>query len=832
MGNLLQDLRYALRILARSPVFTTVAVLSLALGIGANTAIFTLVDQMLLRLLPVKHPEQLVLVATRGSHYGNNRGANALSYPIYQDFRDQNQVFNGLLCRFGLPLSMSFNGQTERVAGELVSGNYFDVLGVWAALGRTITPDDDKIPGGHPLVVLSHAFWKSRFAADPSIVGQTLNINGYAMTVIGVSQEGFDGTELGNAPQVRIPILMKAQMTPSWDDLKNRRSRWVNVYGRLKPGVSADRAKAAMQPLYHQMLEMEVQQEAFRHASAYTRERFLQSTMVVTPAEKGGPGFRGRYEKPLWVLMGIVGLVLLIACANVAGLLMARATSRQKEIAVRLALGAGRSRLVSQLLVESVLLAAIGGVVGLALAAWTDRLLIGLMPQGNAPLAISSSPDLRILGFNLAVSFLTGILFGLIPALQATKPDLAGTLKDQAGAVLGGAHVRLRKVLVVAQVGLSLLLLIGAGLFIRSLRNLKTLDPGFRTESLIAFRVDPSLNGYKKERTQQFYRQLLESLPAVPGARSAALASVPLLLGWEWDSTITVEGYEAKPGESMNPYFNSVSPGYFATLGIPLVAGHDFSLRDDLIAPKVCIINELLARHYFGDRSPLGRHIGFGGDPGVKADIEIVGVVKDSKYTSVRDEIPRQVFVPFLQSGFVTEMAVYTRTGIDPQQMFTALRREVQKLDADLPVYSMKTMEVQLDESLVSERLIASLSTVFGLLATVLAVIGLYGVMAYMVARRTREIGIRMALGAASGNVVWLIMREVLTLVGIGVAIGLPAAWGLTRLVQTQLFGITPNDPATIVLATLALAAVACLAGYVPALRATRVDPTQALRYE
>ena len=845
--DLVQDLRFALRTFRKAPVFTLVAVASLAFGIGANTAVFTLTDQILLRLMPVKNPEELVQLAGRGNHSGNNRGRNALSYPMYKDFRGREDVFSGLLCRFELPMSLTFDGRTERVSGELVAGNYFEVLGVGAAAGRVFNQQDELTPGGHPVAVLGYAFWKSRFAEDPGVVGKTMVINGHNLEVVGVSQQGFDGVEQGFATQVFVPVLMKAEMTPLWNDLDNRRSRWVNVIGRLQPGMTAEKAQAALQPFFHGILEHEVQEVAFATATPYSREQFLKMTVEVMPASQGRTGLRRNAEQPLLVLTGIAAFVLLIACANVAGLLVARAASRQKEIAVRLALGAGRLRVVRQLVAESLLLAVLGGVAGVALALFGSRFLVTFLPQADQHLTISATPDWRVLGFALAVSVAAGVLFGLLPALQATRPSLAPVLKDQAGAVAGGGSaVRLRKLLVVTQVTLSLLLLIGAGLFIRTLRELRNIRPGFTTENLIAFAVDPSLNGYNVERTKLFYRQLLEGLQAAPGVRSTALGAVPLLYGWEWDSTITVEGHDAKPGEDMNPFFNSISPAYFETLGIPVLTGRDFRPTDnetlvhninpqsgkEFKVPKAVIVNRKLAEHYFGDRSALGRHIGYGGDPGTKTDMEIIGIIGDAKYMNVRDDVPRQVFVPFLASDFVSGMTGYVRTEMPAGQVFSLVRDEVRKLDPNLPVYNLRTLETQVDRSLAAERAVASLATVFGLVATLLAVIGLYGVMAYTVARRTREIGIRMALGALQGSVMWLVMREVLVLVGAGIALGLPAAVGLSRLVESQLFGIQPHDPLTLVAATLALALVSAAAGYLPARRATRVNPVQALRYE
>jgi predicted permease len=833
VGTLAQDLRFALRTFKNSPVFVAVAVLSLALGIGANTAIFTLIDQLLLRFLRVKQPEQLVTLWGRGEHYGGNNGPIKLSYPMYLDFRDQNQVFSGMFCRYDTAMSLSFDGKTERVAGELVSGTYFPVLGVGAALGRIFNPDDDKITNGHPIAVISYRYWITRFAGNPDVIGKKLLVNGYPITIIGVSQAGFDGTDPGYPAQIRIPVTMRVALNPQAEGLlENRRQRWVNAFGRMKPGMTMAQAQAGLQPLFHQMLEMEVQQKEFAKAAPITKQTFLKMWIELLPASKGRSGLRDRFSNPLLVLMAIVALVLLIACANVANLLIARATARQKEIAVRLALGAGRARIVSQLLVESVILSLSGGLLGLALAVWIDRTLISFLPPGTVAVAISPMPDWRILVFNIGISLVTGVIFGLVPALQSTRPDLAPTLKDQVGAIAGGSAVGLRKALVAAQVTLSLLLLIGAGLFIRSLGNLKDLEPGFRTKNLLTFAVDPMLNGYTKEHSLQFYRQLKETLDNLPGVESVTMANVAILENNEWDQSITVEGYAVKAGEWVDPHFNAITPGYFKTLDVPILLGRDFRSSDTAGASKVAMINEKFARQYFAGANAIGRHIGMGGDPGIKPDIEVIGVVRDSKYESLRDEMPLEVFLPYEQLNYVTGVTAYLRTTREPEQAFNLVRQTVGRLDANLPLFRMKTLETQVDNSLVTERLVASLSSAFGLLATLLAAIGLYGVMAYTVARRTREIGIRMALGAAQTDVVWLVMKEVLLLVAIGIGIGLPLAWGLTGLVKAQLYGITPNDPWSIALATAGIAFVALMAGYVPARRATRVDPMRALRWE
>ena len=836
MGKLLQDLRYAARTFRKSPVFVAVAVLSLALGIGANTAIFTLVDQLLLRLLPVKDPQQLVLLWGRGHHYGSNNGRYKLSYPMYRDFRDHNSVFSGMFSVWNTGMSVTSEGKTERVDGELVSGTYFPVLGVGAALGRVFTAEDDKARDGEPYAVLSYRYWLNRYAGNPDVIGKKIIVNGYPLTIVGVSQAGFDGTDPERSPQIRVPIMMKPEMDAVGSkfnyNFDSRRGRWVNVFGRLKPGVTIHQAKAALQPYFHQMLEMEVQEKAFANAAQDVRDNFLRMWIDVLPASKGDSYTRDQLSSPLLVLMALVGLVLLIACANVANLLIARATARQKEIAVRLALGASRMRIVSQLLIESLALALAGGIAGLFLAMWIDKTLVAFLPTGDSPLTISTTPDWRILSFNFAVALATGVVFGLIPALQATRPQLAGTLKDQVGSIAGGTSVGLRKALVAAQVTLSLLLLIGAGLFIRSLRNLRDLDPGFRTGNLIEFFVDPVLAGYKPDRSLDYYRRLRDNLNAIPGVQSSTLAVMPVLDGDEWDNSIKVEGYITKQSESPDPHMQFISPDYFATLQIPILLGRDFRMTDVSGAPKVCIVNEKFARKFFKDGNAIGRHISMGDDPTRKLDIEIVGVVRDTKYESMRDEVPIEVYVPYTQTEFVLGMMAYVRTSRDPEQTFSSIRQAVNRLDANIAVSQMKTLEAQEEESLMTERLVAALSSAFGVLATLLAAIGLYGVMAYMVAQRTREIGVRMALGAKSADVVWLVMKEVLMLAGIGIGIGLPAAYGLTRFAKSQLYGIQPNDALTLALATAGIALVAVLSGYLPARRATMVDPMRALRWE
>jgi predicted permease len=832
MPSLAQDLRMAFRSLTKAPVLTGVAVLSLALGIGANTAIFTLFDQVLLRLLPVEDPRSLVMVATRGSHSGSNRGANAISYPMFKDYREKNQVFEGVLCRRGETVNAGFRGQTERAEAELASGNYFQVLGVEPALGRVLQPEDERAPGAEPVVVLGYDYWRNRFAGDSKILGQGILVNGQPMTVVGVAAPEFRGVSLGFQPDLYVPVTMKKQVTPSWDDLEDRRSRWLQVFARLKPGVSREAAEAEIGTLYKRIIASEVEEPYFKDTDPYWKDQFLKSYAVVLPGGQGYSSIREELTKPLRVLMILVGLVLLITCANVSNLLVAKATSRTKEIALRLALGARRPAIVKQLLVESLLLAVSGGVLGLLLAYWTTRGLILLAPTEQVRLALSATPDSRILSFTLALSALAAVGFGLLPALQAARTDLLGTMKQASGTSAAGHGARIRKTLVVVQVVVALVLLLGSALFVQSLRNLNQVDPGFRATNLVRFKIDPMLGGYDVPGTKQFYQRLLDRLRSLPAVESAGLAVVAIMEGNEWDSTVSVEGYRTGEGEDMNPHFNSISPGYLGTLGLAIRAGRDFDERDQMGAKTAVIVNETFARKYFPEGSPIGYHIGWGDGHNAKLDMEIVGMVQDAKYEDLRDDVPRQVFVAYPQSEWATEMTAYVRTSTESEAMFAAIREEVRKLDAAMPLFDMNTMEDQLDRSLSVERLVALLSSAFGFLATLLAFLGLYGVTAFGVARRSAEIGLRMALGAKGGSVVRMVLKEVAILAGIGVGIALPLAWWLAQLVQSQLYGVAPRDPLTLALAAVSLLSVALAAGAVPALRASRVSPVSVLRYE
>jgi predicted permease len=815
-------------------VFLAVAVLSLAFGIGANTAIFTLIHQLILQPLPVRDPEQLVMLAGRGKHYGGNNGPDRLSYPMYQEIRDKNQVFSGMFCTYPGTVSATFQGMTELIGADFVSGNFFPVLGVAAAVGRVFNASDDLYQGAHPLAVLSYGYWRSRFGADQAVVGKQIVINGRVLTIIGVSAAGFDGVEPGRTPQIRIPMTMKDDLPriADFSRLNNNRFRWTQVFGRLKPGMTIENAQAGLQPLFHQILNREVTEKPFAKASPFVKQEFLKMWMEVMPGSKGRSNLRRIYSKPLFALMAIVGLVLLIACSNLANLLIARASLRQKEIAVRLALGADRATLIRQLLIESLMLAALGGLLGAGLAIVMDRALLSALPSGHTPLSLSPTPDWTVLGFTFAISVFAGILFGLIPALQSTRPQLANTLKDQAGAVIRGGSAGLRKGLVIAQVSLSLLLLIAAGLFLQSLHNLKNLNPGFDVRNVLAFNVDPTFSRYDPKWSRDYYQRLRNRLSSLAGVETHTLAVVPLLEDNEWDNWVTIEGYSAKQDERPDPHMQYCSPGFFKTLKIPVVLGRDFTDRDILGAPKVGIVNQRFVKRYLGNADPLGRHIGMGIDPGTKTDVEIVGVVGDTKYENMREEIPYELYLPTAQTPWVNGVTVYVRAAGDPTRMFNTLRAEAHSVDTSVPIVDMRSLSDQQEISLLTERLLASLSTVFGCLATFLAALGLYGVMAFMVAQRTREIGIRMALGAGQGRVVWMVLRETLSLAALGVAIGLAGAYAITRLVQAQLFGVQASDLLTMAAASIGIAAVTTLAGYIPAHRATAVDPMHALRWE
>ena len=832
--TVLSDVRLAVRGLVRAPLFSAVAILSLALGIGANTAIFTMLDQLLLRKLPVKNPQELVMLYQEGPHNGSNMGVRMHSYPIYQEYMKRAEPLAEVISRRLTPASISIDNQTERVSAEMVSGNFFSMLGVNAAIGRVFNSrEDDQIYMGHPVVVLGYDFWVSRFARDPNVVGRKILINSYPMTIVGVSEAGFAGLDPARAPQIRVPILMKDAMVPEWTFVRmsDERTRWVQVFARLKPGQTIASAQPSLQRLFTGIRQYEMTLPGAKNWSQYQRDRFMTGRLSLAPADIGYSQLRNDFSKALIVLMCMVGLVLLIACANVANLLIARGFMRQKEIAVRLSLGATRGQLVRQLLTESLVLSAAGAVVGLFLAVWLTRGLLALIPSfQNQPILVQAEPDLRILAFTLVVTIMTGVVFGLLPALRSSRPNLWGTLKDTVGAIAGaGGSLFLRKGLVSLQVALSFLLLFGAGLFVRSLQNLQGTETGLTLSNLVTFQLSPSLSGYTAERATLFNLQVVDRLRAAPGVTSAGLTSVALLSGFEWDSSMSVEGHTAQDGEDMQAFMNSISPGYFETMGIRMLEGRDFTRLDTKQESTVAIVNQKFAQHFFKNESPVGRHLGWGVGPQSKLTIEIIGVVADSLYEGPREGVRRQVFIPNYGLSSVT---FYVRTTTPSAAAFNLVRDEVRHLDASMPVYSIKTVQGQLDERLLTDRLIAMLSAGFGLLATLLASIGLYGVMAFVVARRRKELGLRLALGAEPSEVVWIVMKEVLLLAAIGFVVGIPTAFALGRFVSSQLYGIQPHDPMIGIITIGFIVIVSGAAGLIPARRASRIDPLLALRYE
>ena len=830
----LRDLHHTLRLLSRSPAFTVVAVLSLALGIGANTAIFTLLDQLMLRRLPVKNPEQLVMIWTTGPSFGSTQGTRGSSYPMYQDFQQRAQVFSYVFCRYYTPLSITLENQAERVTGELVSGNYFQALGIGPALGRVFSPEqDDRVYKGHPVVVLSYPYWVARFGADAGVIGRKILVNGYPMSVVGVSAKGFSGLDPARSPQIRIPIQMKPLMTPASDNLGDRRRQWVQVFARLKPGYGIQSARASLQPLLSGILRAEAETPALSGIPRSVLAPFLARRALAETAANGYSDLPGGYSSALVALMGTVGLVLLIACFNVASLLIARAAARRKELAMRLAIGASHGQLLRPLLMESAVLSVAGGALGLLLSVAMVRGLLRFLPANGMLATLRAAPDWRILAFNAALAFVTILLFGLAPARQALKVDLWSALKEAAGSVGGSrGSARLRKSLVTAQVAFSFLLVAGALLFVKTLFNLKETTSGFRDiDNLVTFQIDPARSGYSLPRLKVFYQQALESVRSMPEVKSAGYAWIQVLSGRmaSWDISVAGPASDTADHEA---YINGLSPGFWRTMGTPLLEGRDFDDGDIDGRPKVAIVNRRCANDFFGNKSPIGRRIGLDTGPRSKHDIEIVGVVEDSLDKGPRDGVRRQVFFPFPQMNQSVGTAFYVRTSADSAAIYAALRRKVRELDATMPIYEMKTLADQLDETLGAERLSATLSAAFGVLATLLAAVGLYGVMALTVARRTREIGLRMALGARRGALLWMVMKDAFCLLGVGLAIGIPCAYLLSRYVSSQLFGVVAADLGTAAVASITLAAVATGAALVPARRASMIDPIQALRHE
>jgi putative ABC transport system permease protein len=835
MTGFAQDFRYALRQLGKAPGFAAVAIITLALGIGANTAIFSLLDQALLRTLPVKDADRLVILQSLGSFNGHTSSRTdenfSFSYPMYRDLRDGNSVFSGLIATDKVSVGVQWHNQPELVDGELVSGNYFDVLGMRPALGRLLVASDDVVPDANPVAVLSFSYWQRRFGADPAVANQSVLINGRPFTVLGVAPPGFHSVVMGDTPDLFVPMTMKAEIRPEMNDLLDRKSRWLNIVGKLKPGLSREQAEAGVAPLWYSIRAEELKQRG--HSSEHFKESFLtKSHLFVREGAKGFSPLRADVQEPLLIIMGMVGLVALMACANVGSLLLVRAAGRIREMSVRYALGAKRARVVQQLLVEGLLLGLAGGALGILIAPRISAWLINMIWSRMAgDLPFSSHPDLRILLFNFSLALLVSLIFSFAPAVQFWRPNLAPALKQQAMTAAGGP-LRFRRIAAGVQIGLSLLVLVAAGLFVRTLHNLKSLNVGFATDHLVTFGVQPTLAGYRPDQTRDLDQRVLQTLAALPGVRSVAGTTDPELADDNTSNNITLDGYTAKENEDMNVESPQVSPGYFSTMGMPLVAGREFTDQDRDSTHKVAVVNESLARHYFGEPQRAVGHYYCKGGGNVKPDTEIIGVVKDAKHTGVRQEITRTTFTPYLQNSDPGAMTFYVRTWQSPESAEGTIRGAMQNLDSKLVLDNFRTMEEQVDDILTTERVIAILASAFGALAVLMAAVGLYGVLAYSTAQRTREIGIRIALGAARGSVMRMVLVEVLWLTGISIAVALPASLLLTRAARSQLFGISSSDPLTLVVVTLVVAAVALASAMLPARRAAKTDPMVALRYE
>ena len=838
MQNLWNDIRFGLRMLVKSPSFTAIAVITLALGIGANTAIFSLMNQILLRQLPVKNPGELVILRAPGPQTGHvsddGDASESFSYPMYKGLRDNNSVFSGVLGVARFSASVANHGETERASGELVTGNYFEVLGVRPVVGRLFTANDDVTPGAEPFVVLSQSYWERHFGSDPSVLNKVLLINNVEMTVVGVSQPGFFGVQIGKAPDIFVPMMMTPQMTLNANTLDGWNDYWMNVLARRRPEISEKQAQAGINTAYRPLLEEQLPliKSGWNEKK---RQQFLDKKILLSSGARGRTVVQRDSGGQLITLFVMVALVLLIACTNVANLLLARGASRQREFAIRTAMGASRSRMIRQLLAENLLCAFAGGAVGILLGVWLMRILTPIVVANAGIHGLTENLDPVVLAFAIGATVFSGIFFGLIPAWRMTRLGVSDVIKDQGSTSSASvSHVGFRKVLVAGQVAFTMLLLAGAGLFMRSLWNLQKQDLGLKLDNVIAFSIEPALNGYDTPRSIALIDQLRARIAALPGVRSVGTGDVATLSGDDEGSNITAEGgMQAQlPEDQQDVDHIAVSPAYFSTLGIPLISGREFTEADGTTAPKVAIASEAMVKRFFPGRNPLGMHFGFGGGSKVKPDIEIVGVVKDVKQEHVSSAIYPYVYVPYAQRPKVTGMTFYVRTTRDPVQLGTALQGEVRQMDPNLPVYDLKTMERVLDEDLFSARMVAVLSAAFATLAALLAALGIYGVLAYVVVQRTREIGIRMALGAVAGDVRLLILREVGTMVLIGVGVGLPAAFGLARFSESLLYGVHAGDPAVYAVGLGLIALIALAACFIPARRATRVDPLVALRYE
>jgi putative ABC transport system permease protein len=836
MQTLMQDLRFSLRQIRRSPGFMVTAVLTLALGVGANTAIFSLLDQALLRSLPVRDPGQLVVLSATGKAWDGSLSDNgagverSFSYPMYLDLRDKSTVFDGLIGTWPAQVGISRNGVSTMANAEIVTGNYFSVLGVGATRGRLMTQADDTVPGGSPVVAVSFNYWKTHLGADAGVVGQTLSINGQPFQIVGVAAPEFQSAVWGQVPDVFVPMSMLGVVTPGKTRrLQNHKDRWMNIVGRLKPGETREQAQVALAPLWHALRADELKALGTR-SKRFVDEFLTRSELQVQPGSKGLSYNRGNLEKPLYAVMGMAFLVLLIAAVNVASLLLVRSAARVREFSLRYALGANGRRVVQQLLLEGLLIGVAGGAAGLAIAPLCVRLLVHRMDPDTA-LAFSTALDGRLLAFNFAVALVVSVVFSMVPAIQLLKPDIVNSLKEQTSTATGGA-LSFRRLVVSLQVGLSVLLLAGAGLFVRTMENLRRVDTGFNTSYLVTFHIDPQLSGYAPEKIPALQKQVLDTMATLPGVQAVGATDDQELANNDHGINVTVDGYTAPADEDFDVEAPSVNAGYFHAMQVPMVAGRTFSDDDDLTHPPVVVVNETFVKHYFTSPAvAIGRRVARGGGKNLQY-MTIVGVARDTKHMDLRSPARPTLFTPLRQQKSVDQLYVYVRTATAPEQTFATIRQTMRQIDPGLAVDAMRTMQEQIETTLSNERMIELLAVSFGLLATLLAGVGLYGVLAYSTAQRTREIGIRMALGSSRMGVSRLVVMDVLRLAGIGVAVAIPCSVLLARLLKSQLFGVSSADPVTLAAVVVLIALVALVAAVVPARRASSVDPTTALRTE
>ncbi len=831
----MRPIKLAIRMLLKTPFVTAIAVASLALGIGANAAIFSLFNEILLQPLPVTEPSRLVNLGAPGPKPGSQNCSQAgdcdvvFSYPMFKDLEKQQTVFTGIAAHVGFGANLSVRNEPTTGSGMFVSGSYFPVLGIQPALGRLLGPADDEVIGANFVAVLSYEFWQERFGAAPDVVGQNLIANGKTLNIVGVAPRGFRGTTLGTRPMIFVPISMRDLIDQRRPSFENRRSYWAYLFARLKPGVSMEQALASLNTTYSRIVS-EVEAPLQEGMSDKTMQAFKTKKLTMEAGQRGQSQVHTEAQTPLMMLFGITGIVLLIACANIANLLLARGANRATEMGVRLALGASRRQLLMQLLTESVILAIVGGMVSLIVAQWTLRGIGSLLPP-EAAATFSLDIKWPVVVFASGLSIATGIIFGMFPALHSTRTDLITTIRAGAGQIAGGAAAsRFRAILVTVQIALSMMLLISAGLFLKSLMNVSKVDLGVNVEQVVTFGLSPERNAYDSTRSAQLFERVEREMAAIPGVTAVASSLVPLLAGSNWGTDVYVQGFAHGPDVDNNARYNEIGSGYMTALGVRVLSGREFTEADRLGSGRVAIVNEAFAKKFNLGTDAVGKFISDDGPDSL--DIQIVGLVQNAKYSEVKGEVPPLFFRPWRQDPRVGSMYFYVKSSLPPEQLLRTIPATIKSIDPGLPVEDLKTMPQQIRENIFLDRMISILSAAFAVLATLLAGVGLYGVLAYSVAQRTREIGVRMALGANGGRVKMLVMRQIAGMVLAGGIVGVAAALGLGRAAQSLLFGLEGHDPIVFILSIVLLAGIAALAGYVPARRASQVDPMQALRYD